>query len=174
MILVEADQSEDWDSISDWTALAERGVRAAVAASSLPALIDGAIDVEVSVRFAGDEEVRALNAQWRGKDKPTNVLSFPMLEPDEVDALAEADQGETLLGDIVLASGVCVREAEEKGITVPDHATHLVVHGALHLLGYDHEEGEEEAEAMEAVERAALAALGIADPYLTETYDQHA
>ena len=174
MIQVDADNSEEWDSSSDWSALAERAVRSAVSHSGQRGLIDSPLGVEVSVRFTSDNEVQALNAQWRGKDKPTNVLSFPMLEPDEVDALAEADQGETLLGDIVLAHGICAREAEEKGIPVADHATHLVVHGTLHLLGYDHEEGEEEAEAMEAVERAALAALGIADPYLTEIHDQHA
>ena len=161
MILVEADQSGDWDSSTDWDALAERAVRAAVAGSNLPRLIDSAIDIEVSVRFTDDDEVRALNAEWRGKDKPTNVLSFPMLEP-------------SLLGDIVLARGVCAREAEEKAIPIADHAAHLVVHGTLHLLGYDHEDGEEEAEAMESVERAALASLGIADPYLTETHDFNA
>ena len=70
-----------------------------------------------------------------------------------------------LLGDIVLAQGVCAREAAEKGVAVEDHATHLIVHGTLHLLGYDHETGDAEAEAMEAIERQALASLGIADPY---------
>jgi probable rRNA maturation factor len=79
-----------------------------------------------------------------------------------------ADGGEVLLGDIVLADATCAAEAEEKGISVRDHGAHLVVHGTLHLLGYDHEQGEEEAEAMEAVEREALAALGIADPYPAE------
>jgi probable rRNA maturation factor len=174
MILVDSDQAEEWDSRTDWASLAERAVRSAVASSAHRALIESPLAVEVSVRFTDDIDVRALNAEWRKKDKPTNVLSFPMLEPDEVDALAETDQGETLLGDIVLAHGVCTREAEEKGIAVQDHAAHLLVHGALHLLGYDHEEGEAEAEAMESIERAALAALGIADPYLTEIHDQHA
>ena len=174
MILVEADQSGDWDSSTDWDALAERAVQAAIAASNLPRLRDSAIDIEVSVRFTDDDEVRALNAEWRGKDKPTNVLSFPMLEPSLLGALAAGGQGEALLGDIVLARGVCAREAEEKGIPIADHAAHLVVHGTLHLLGYDHEDGEAEAEAMESVERAALASLGIADPYLTETHDFNA
>ena len=166
MILVEADQSEDWDSSTDWAALAESGVRAAVGASDLARLIDSPIDVEVSVRFTDDEAVRALNAEWRGKDKPTNVLSFPMIEPELLGAVAAGGEGEALLGDIVLASGVCAREAGDKRITVADHATHLVVHGTLHLLGYDHEEGDDAAEAMEAIERSALASLGIADPYL--------
>jgi probable rRNA maturation factor len=112
--------------------------------------------------------VRSLNAGYRGKDKPTNVLSFPMFEAELLDSLVMADGGEVLLGDIVLAAGTCAREAEEKQISVRDHAAHLVVHGTLHLLGYDHEQGEAEAEAMEGVEREALGALGIADPYPAE------
>ena len=109
--------------------------------------------------------MQALNAAYRGKDKPTNVLSFPMVQRDLLDGLANTDDGEVLLGDIILAHGVCAREAAEKGVTAAIHATHLVVHGTLHLLGYDHE-GDGEAEAMEAIERAALGSLGIADPYV--------
>jgi probable rRNA maturation factor len=165
VILVEADVSEEWDSSTDWAALAARGVRSAVAASDYRALVESRLAVEVSVKFTDDEEVRTLNAAYRDKDKPTNVLSFPMLEPELLGSLATAPDGEALLGDIVLAHGVCVREAAEKGASVAGHATHLVVHGTLHLLGYDHERGEEEAEAMEAVERNALAGLGIEDPY---------
>ena len=108
------------------------------------------------MKFTSDDEVRALNAAWRGKDKATNVLSFPM---------AEAPEGAPMLGDIVLALGVCAREAAEKEVPVETHATHLVVHGMLHLLGYDHETGDDDAEAMEAIERKALASLGISDPY---------
>ena len=165
MILVEADAGEEWDSSTDWPALAERAVRAAVGASSCAKLIDGPLAAEVSVKFTRDEEVHALNASWRGKDKPTNVLSFPMVEPELLEQIARGGGGEILLGDIVLAHGVCTREAEEKGVTVAAHATHLVVHGTLHLLGYDHETGEEDADEMESVERSALAGLGIADPY---------
>jgi probable rRNA maturation factor len=165
MILVEADASGEWDSSTDWAGLASRAVRAAVAASDHERLIDSALGVEVSVKFTDDDEVRALNAAYRGKDKPTNVLSFPMFEADMLPSLAGAAGGEVLLGDVVLARGVCVAEAEEKGIRVCAHAAHLVVHGTLHLLGYDHEEDDEEAEAMECVEREALAGLGIADPY---------
>lgn len=164
MILVEADVSEEWDSSTSWEELAAGAVRAAVARSDHSGLIDASLAVEVSVRFTGDEQVRGLNAQWRGKDKPTNVLSFPMAEPAML-AAAAALEGEMLLGDVVLAYGVCAREAAEKGVSVADHAAHLVVHGTLHLLGYDHEEGEEEAQTMEAAERRALAELGIADPY---------
>jgi probable rRNA maturation factor len=151
-ILVESDVSDDWDSGTDWPGLAERAVLAAVAHSGFADLDD----TEVSVKFTSDAEVKGLNAAWRGRDKATNVLSFPMAEtPGEA----------PLLGDIVLASGVCAREAAEKNVAVETHATHLVVHGTLHLLGYDHEIGDAEAEEMEEIERKALASLGIADPY---------
>ncbi|HEX8620381.1 MAG TPA: rRNA maturation RNase YbeY [Allosphingosinicella sp.] len=165
MILVEADVSEEWDSSTDWAQLAEAAVRSAVAQSDFPALLESRLAAEVSVRFTGDDEVRGLNSDWRGKDKATNVLSFPMVEPEQLESLGRAGQGEALLGDIVLAYGVCVAEAEAKGIGIRTHAAHLVVHGMLHLVGCDHERGEAEAEAMEAAERRALASLGIADPY---------
>jgi probable rRNA maturation factor len=164
VIAVESDASGEWDSPPAWPDLAARAVRAAVAASRHDALLAAPLRLEVSVRFTGDEEVRALNAAWRGSDRATNVLSFPMVAPERLDGLAAAD-GEALLGDIALAHGTCVREAAEKGIAVEVHAAHLLVHGALHLLGYDHEQGEAEAEAMESAERAALARIGIADPY---------
>jgi len=154
MIGVETDVSDEWGSAVDWQALARAAVHAAIAQSRHPGLADS----EVSVKFTSDEEVRALNAAWRGKDKATNVLSFPMAEESE---LASAP----LLGDIVLAHGICAAEAMEKGIPTHTHAAHLVVHGTLHLLGYDHETSDEEAEEMEDVERRALASLGIADPY---------
>jgi probable rRNA maturation factor len=165
VILVEADASDEWDSSTDWAQLAEAAVRAAVAQSGVARLLESGLSAEVSARFTSDEEVRSLNAAWRGKDKATNVLSFPMAEPEQLEALARADDGEALLGDIVLAHGVCAGEAAEKGIAVCSHAAHLVVHGMLHLLGHDHEQGEGEAEAMEEAERRALAALGLADPY---------
>src|SRR4051812_10941122 len=168
MIRVESDASGDWDSNIPWPELAAEVVPVAVAASNHRGLIESGLCVEISVKFTDDHEVRSLNAGYRGKDKPTNVLSFPMFEAELLDSLVMADGGEVLLGDIVLAAGVCVAEAEEKHISVRDHAAHLVVHGTLHLLGYDHEQGEEEAEAMEAVEREALAALGISDPYPAE------
>jgi probable rRNA maturation factor len=168
VIRIESDASGDWDSSIPWPELAAEAVPAAVAASRHGALIDSGLCVEISVKFTDDKEVQSLNAAYRGKDKPTNVLSFPMFEAELLDSLVMADGGEVLLGDIVLAAGICAREAEEKGISVPDHAAHLVVHGTLHLLGYDHEQGEEEAERMEAVEREALASLGIADPYPVE------
>ena len=165
MILVEADAGEEWDSRTGWEELATRAVLSAVATSRHAALADSALAVEVSVKFTDDDEVKALNTGYRGKEKPTNVLSFPMVDGDLLESIGSADGGEVLLGDIVLAHGVCAAEAADKGIPVEAHAAHLVVHGTLHLLGYDHETGEEDAEAMEAVERTALAALGIADPY---------
>ncbi len=168
MIRVESDASGDWDSKTSWPDLAGEAVPAAIAVSRHGALIESGLCVEISVKFTDDAEVQSLNTAYRAKDKPTNVLSFPMFEAELLDSLVMADGGEVLLGDIVLAAGVCTREAEEKGIAVRDHAAHLVVHGTLHLLGYDHEQGEEEAEKMEAAEREALASLGIADPYRVE------
>ena len=119
--------------------------------------------VELSVRLASDAEVHALNSEWRGKDKPTNVLSFPMAEPDELE-IADAAGPELMLGDIILARGVCAAEAADKGIPLESHAAHLMVHGTLHLLGYDHMDDDSAAD-MEAREMRALARLGIADPY---------
>jgi len=165
MIQIELSREEPWPE-ADWQALAERSAAAAVERTPHGPLATTPALVEVSVRLASDEEVRHLNAQYRGKDRATNVLSFPMVQPDLLDTVnRNSDDGEVLLGDIVLAHGVCVAEAAERGITVEEHATHLMVHGVLHLLGYDHI-ADDEAEAMEAIERDALASLGISDPYL--------
>ena len=165
MIRLELSREDPWPE-ADWDALADRAARAAIERTPHGNLVTSPALVEISVRLATDEEVRTLNAQYRGKDKPTNVLSFPMVQPDLIDTVSQnSDDGELLLGDIVLAHGVCVAEAAERGISVEHHATHLLVHGTLHLLGYDHGD-DGEAEGMEAIERQALAALGIADPYL--------
>lgn len=170
MIHVELSREEPWPE-GDWDAIATRAARAAVEATVHGDLATTPASVEISVRLASDDEVRQLNAQYRGKDKPTNVLSFPMIQPDLLDTVTQnSDDGEVLLGDIVLAHGVCVAEAAEKGVDTVDHVAHLVVHGTLHLLGYDHQE-DGEAEAMEAIERAVLARLGIADPYLVREDD---
>jgi probable rRNA maturation factor len=168
VIAVDTDAGSDWDENGHWPVLAERAARAAVAHSSHSKLADSGLRVEISVKFTSDSEVQALNAAYRAKNKPTNVLSFPMLDAELLHSLVAADGGEILLGDVVLARGVCAGEAAEKGIAIEDHASHLIVHGVLHLLGYDHEGGEEEAQAMERVEAAALASIGIADPYVTE------
>ena len=160
-IALEAD--EEWDSSRPWEPLVRKSAEAAIAESAYPDLAMSGRKVEISVRLTADEEVRALNAKWRGKDKPTNVLSFPLAEEYELNDENVAGR-ELLLGDIVLARGVCLSEADDKGVSVEDHAAHLVVHGTLHLLGYDHRDDEEGAE-MEGREARALARLGIKNPY---------
>lgn len=153
-----------WPEGIDWNAVAEAACRGALAETPYGGLVDASFCCEISIRLTDDAEVRALNAQYRGKDKPTNVLSFPMVQRDLLETLSNSDDGEVLLGDIVMADTVVAREAAERGITVGDHATHLIVHGLLHLVGYDHED-DAEAEAMEEMERRALGKLGIANPY---------
>jgi probable rRNA maturation factor len=165
MILVEADADGEWDSRTDWQSLADKAARAAIAHSRFAALADSPACAEVSVKFTTDDEVRELNAAYRHRDKATNVLSFPMLEPEELEALTSAGVDELLLGDIVVAAGICASEAAERGITIEAHAAHLVTHGILHLLGYDHETRQRDAEEMEQIEREALASIDIADPY---------
>jgi probable rRNA maturation factor len=160
-IALEAD--EEWDSSSSWVELARKAAQAAIAESAFPQLNESSRHIELSLRLAGDEEVRVLNAHWRGKDQPTNVLSFPMAEPYELEQ-SDEDGPAIMLGDIILARGVCEREAAEKGVSIDQHATHLVVHGTLHLLGYDHQ-ADADASDMERREADALARLGIANPY---------
>ena len=150
-----------WPTSTDWEALAARAAEAAAAVA--PELAHE--HLLVSLVMADDEEVQALNKQWRAKDKPTNVLSFPMLGREEVLAAAGHPGAPGMLGDMILAHGVCTREAADKGIPVETHAAHLMIHGLLHLAGYDHETGEADATEMEALETKALALLGIADPY---------
>ena len=165
MLLVETDiVAGDWPAL-DWPALADAAVRAALAQSPHGHVADGAIIIEVSVRLTDDAEVQTLNRDYRAKDKPTNVLSFPMVQADLIDGLANSDDGEVLLGDIVLAAQTCAREAAEKDWALPDYAQHLIVHGLLHLLGYDHELGEPQATAMEALESEACRAIGLPEPY---------
>ncbi|WP_423605019.1 rRNA maturation RNase YbeY [Sphingomonas sp. MS122] len=165
MLDVAVQHESDWPEL-DWDAIGAKAAAAAVEQTPFGELAAADAVIEIAVRLTSDDEVHQLNRQYRGKDKPTNVLSFPMIEPDLIEALTQnSDDGEVILGDIVLAYGVCAHEAAEKGISVEDHATHLIVHGVLHLLGYDHQ-GDSEAEAMESMERAALDTLGIPDPYL--------
>jgi len=148
----------------DWETLAQRAVAAAITHSPYAAFATDEALYEVAVKLTTDEEVHQLNRAYRDKDKPTNVLSFPMVQADLLEATGNTDDGEVLLGDIVLAEGVCATEAAGKGISVADHATHLIVHGTFHLLGFDHME-DAEAEAMEALETQSLLSLGISDPY---------
>jgi probable rRNA maturation factor len=150
---------EHWPE-ADWPTLAERTADAA--AEVEPALANQRL--EASLLFTSDVEIHQLNREWRSRDKPTNVLSFPMLERKDLLALAP-DGSPEMLGDIALAYETCAREAAEKGIPLEHHAAHLIVHGLLHLAGHDHETSEADAQAMEALETKALARLGIADPY---------
>ena len=163
MIEVAALPEMPWPE-ADWGQLAQRAAESAVSASPHAGLVATAEAIEIAVRLTSDDEVRTLNRQYRQQDKPTNVLSFPMVQPDLIESLANTDDGEILLGDIVLAYGVCAREAAEKGVPLEDHAAHLIVHAVLHLLGHDHM-NDVDADAMEAIERAAMAALGLHDPY---------
>ncbi len=149
-----------WPDTINWEAEAERA--AAALCQVAPELCNPRLSA--SLLFSDDTEVHALNREWRGKDKPTNVLSFPMLERDQLLELAPEGPPE-LLGDIALALETCTREAADKGVPLEHHAVHLVVHGLLHLAGHDHVNSDEEAAAMEALEIKALALMGIADPY---------
>jgi len=145
-----AESAAQWRrALPDVAALVERATRAALAEAEAS---EG--EVEVSIVLADDATVHALNQRWRGRDAPTNVLSF-------------ASGERPLLGDVVLAYETVAREAAEQDKSLADHLAHLVTHGVLHLLGFDHE-APHEAEAMEALERRALAGIGVADPYRDE------
>lgn len=150
---------EDWPP-GDWEPLA--ACAALAAGKGEPLLANPRL--MVSVVFTSDTEVHTLNREWRERDKPTNVLSFPMLEREELESLA-ADGPPVMLGDIALAYETCAREAADKGVSLEHHAAHLIIHGLLHLAGHDHVDSDTQAEQMEALETAILAKLGIADPY---------
>jgi len=167
MLSVETHQAAPWPDPLDWDARAAEAVAAALALTPWAGLADTAPLVEISVRLTDDAEVQALNRDFRGKDRPTNVLSFPQVQADLLDTLSNSDDGEILLGDIVLARETCAREAAGKAVPIADHATHLIVHGTLHLVGYDHLD-DPAADAMEALEVKALASLGIANPYAVQ------
>jgi probable rRNA maturation factor len=167
MIAVELD-SAGWPEAIEWQGIAQLAADQAILESPHAKLAAWAgLIAEISIRLTSDTEVQALNRQYRGKDKPTNVLSFPMVQSDLIEGLTNSDDGEILLGDIVLAFETCQREADERGVSLADHAAHLIVHGTLHLLGHDHM-NDAEADAMEAIEQAAMAALGLHDPYPIE------
>lgn len=165
MLITETDVASPLWPAADWPARAAAAVATALATTPYSHVAAAAPNVEVSLRLTDDAEVRTLNRQYRGKDKPTNVLSFPMVPPDLLPALANGDDGEILLGDIVLAAETCAREAGDRQWPLEDYVQHLIVHGLLHLLGYDHEDDETAAAVMEALETAACLALGLADPY---------
>ncbi|HCG78170.1 MAG TPA: rRNA maturation RNase YbeY [Oceanospirillales bacterium] len=115
---------------------------------------------ELTIRLTDEEESQALNSEYRGKDKPTNVLSFPFEMPPGIPL--------ELLGDLIICVSVVEQEAQEQAKTTEAHWAHMVIHGCLHLLGYDHIK-DDEAEEMEALERDLLASLGYPDPYAADT-----
>jgi probable rRNA maturation factor len=149
VIEVEVEETRWTDALPDAAAVAVRSAGAALAS--------GEVEGDVVILLTDDAEVKTLNARHRGKDQPTNVLSFPGAD---MPLPGQARH----LGDLVLAYETCTAEAEQQGKSLADHLSHLTVHGVLHLLGRDHED-DAEAEAMEAAERAILASLGVADPY---------
>jgi probable rRNA maturation factor len=152
-------ESALWDGVPDAVQCVERAIATAARACGATG--------EVAVMLADDATLRALNARWRGRDAPTNVLSFPAPPALRVPPLAGEGRGggePKFLGDIAIAFETTRREAEAEGKTILHHLSHLAVHGFLHLLGYDHE-SDAEAERMERLERSILAELDIADPY---------
>jgi probable rRNA maturation factor len=154
VIEVEIEGGAWTDALPDVEQLVNRAADAALSFRPLiPAEARVSGDWDVTVLLADDETIQDLNARFRGRDKPTNVLSFPA-----------AESAAPHLGDIALAYGVCAAEAKTHGKPLAHHLMHLTVHGVLHLLGYDHE-ADAEAEDMEGMERAILATLGVPDPY---------
>jgi probable rRNA maturation factor len=147
-------EDEAWRALADLDELAQSAVAAALSGADA----DGK-DLEIALLFTSDQSIAEINAEWRGKDKPTNVLSFPAA-PD----LPVPDGEARPLGDIVLAHGVVANEAAEQGKTLREHTAHLIVHGVLHLLGLEHET-DAEAQEMERLEACILKGLGISDPY---------
>ncbi len=148
-------EAGDWPDQSILEALAEKCFD-----SVMTKVIDGFKPGCVSILFTDDNHMQALNRQWRGRDKPTNVLSFPADFPP----LPEAGAVQQPLGDIVLAYETCMAEAKGRQIPFENHLAHLILHGVMHLFGYDHQ-NEAEAIIMEDIERRCLAAMAIPDPY---------
>lgn len=146
-------QSRRWREVADLRPRIAAAIEAALALAPV-ATLPGA---ELSLLLTDDKRIRGVNRDWRGFDKATNVLSFPAAPPERIAT-------SPVVGDIVLAFETIAREAQAEEKSFGDHLSHLVIHGLLHLLGEDHET-EEQAQRMEALETAALARLGIADPY---------
>ncbi len=145
-----------WQAEPDAEAVIERAIAAAAE------FVDADVaDAELAVMLTDDAGIRTLNRNWRGIDKPTNVLSFPALQTN---ASRGADDAPRMLGDIAIAYETTHREADEEQKPFDEHLSHLAVHGFLHLIGYDHET-DEEAETMEELEREILSQLGVPDPY---------
>jgi probable rRNA maturation factor len=147
-------EDEAWQALAGLDQLARIAV-----ASALSGACAGEEAREIALLFTDDQSIAQINADWRGANKPTNVLSFPA-SPD----MPIPDGEPRPLGDIVLSHGVIAREAAEQGKTLHDHTAHLIVHGVLHLLGFDHETDDDAGE-MERLETSILKGLGISDPY---------
>ena len=158
MEIAVAIEAGDWAGEEALQALAARAAEAVFAETGAETGQEAPAEVELSLLFSDDAHIRVLNRDWRGKDKATNVLSFPALD------VAPGDPLPPMLGDIALAFETVRAEAALEQKPFDHHLTHLIVHGLLHLLGHDHED-EAQAEAMEALERQALARLAIPDPY---------
>ncbi len=160
-----------WPDAADFAQNIPGIVAASIRRTPFAELSNSPVHIDFSIRLTDDATVQKLNLESRGVDGPTNVLAFQFLDARQLAGLAEAP-GATL-GDIALAGETIAREADDQQKSFADHATHLVVHGLLHLLGYDHQQ-ESEAEAMEQIERDILATLGIADPYADPAFRQMA
>ena len=166
MPLIELAVGTAWSDGENWHEILDKAAHMAISISPYKQLLNRQELPEISVKLSSDDEVQTLNAAYRDKDRPTNVLSFPLVPSEVLNSLPDtAENSELLLGDIILARDVCGAEASAKDISLRDHAIHLVVHGTLHLLGFDHGT-EAEAILMEELEIQALDALGIANPYL--------
>lgn len=153
MTVAIAVEDEAWNAIPEIAHLTRSTIAATFGATGV-----AEADFDTSIVFSDDAAMAALNGKWRGKPHATNVLSFP------AEAMPLPAGEAKPLGDIILASGVVAREAAGQGKSLPDHTTHLIIHGLLHLLGYDHED-DGEAREMEGLETEILKGLGISDPY---------
>lgn len=156
-------EQTDWNTLPEITSRVKEAVKSALQGASVRS------SCEVCVLLTSDYEVQTLNKDFRGKDKPTNVLSFPALESNEIDNLLETSLHDDpdYLGDVALAYGTVIKEAKEQGKSPINHLTHLVIHGTLHLIGYDHEDPKD-ADKMEALEASILkSTFNIDNPYNT-------
>lgn len=171
MIALDIDIIDIWQDETDWEKLAGRAIHAAAAQTPYAALASCPMQCGISIILSDDETLHMLNRQYRQKDRPTNVLSFPMADAGQIAEITRAPEGEAMLGDMAIAREICAKEAQDKAISVEQHAAHLIVHGTLHLLGYDHID-DTEADAMEALEIKALASMGLPNPYIGDNLQQ--
>lgn len=158
-----------WDKIPSLHALVKEAVGVALHYSGYPLSL-----MELSCKFTNNAESQQYNAEYRGQNKPTNVLSFPNIEPqmyDDAFSFAEVGGPRVMLGDVLFAYETIANEAQSQDKTIEHHLSHLIIHGVLHLLGYDHIE-EEDAQEMEALECVLLAQLNIDNPYAYELKDE--